>query len=102
MTPLSFLDEAQNTTREQMKMFLTRLGYNARAVVTGDITQIDLPQRRKSGLAEASKLLGSLEGVTSIRLTERDVVRNPLVQRIIRAYEKDASSVKNDRRRTER
>ncbi|MGI6121918.1 MAG: PhoH family protein [Saccharofermentanales bacterium] len=94
------LDEAQNTTREQMKMFLTRLGYNARAVVTGDVTQIDLPQRRKSGLAEAAKLLGSLEGVTSIRLTERDVVRNPLVQRIIRAYEKDASRVKDDRRRS--
>ncbi len=96
------LDEAQNTTREQMKMFLTRLGYNARAVVTGDITQIDLPQRRRSGLAEAAKLLGSLEGVTSIRLTERDVVRNPLVQRIIRAYEKEALRAKDDRRRTDR
>ena len=84
------LDEAQNTTREQMKMFLTRIGYNARAVVTGDITQIDLPVRRKSGLAEAAALLGQLEGIRSVRLTERDVVRNPLVQRIIRAYEKDS------------
>ncbi len=96
------LDEAQNTTREQMKMFLTRIGYNARAVVTGDITQIDLPQRRKSGLAEAARLLGALEGVTSIRLSERDVVRNPLVQRIIRAYEKEASRKKDDHRRPAR
>lgn len=85
------LDEAQNTTREQMKMFLTRIGYNAKAVVTGDITQIDLPVRRKSGLADAASLLGNLEGIRSIRLNERDVVRNPLVQRIIRAYEKDAA-----------
>jgi len=96
------LDEAQNTTREQMKMFLTRIGYNARAVVTGDITQIDLPQRRKSGLAEAARLLGSLEGVTSVRLTERDVVRNPLVQRIIRAYEKESSVKKDSQRRPAR
>lgn len=90
------LDEAQNTTREQMKMFLTRIGYNAKAVVTGDITQIDLPARRKSGLAEAASLLGNLEGIKSIRLTERDVVRNPLVQRIIRAYEKDSTSIRKD------
>lgn len=91
------LDEAQNTTRDQMKMFLTRIGYNARAVVTGDITQIDLPSRRKSGLAEAASLLGSLEGIKSVRLTERDVVRNPLVQRIIRAYEKEAARKRDDR-----
>lgn len=90
------LDEAQNTTRDQMKMFLTRIGYNAKAVVTGDITQIDLPVRRKSGLAEAAALLGSLQGIKSIKLTERDVVRNPLVQRIIRAYEKDAASRRGD------
>ncbi|MGI6157698.1 MAG: PhoH family protein [Saccharofermentanales bacterium] len=97
------LDEAQNATRDQMKMFLTRIGYNAKAVVTGDITQIDLPQRRKSGLAEAADLLGSLEGIESIRLTERDVVRNPLVQRIIRAYEQDASRrAKATGRRTRR
>jgi len=85
------LDEAQNTTRSQMKMFLTRIGYNARAVVTGDITQIDLPRRHMSGLAEAADLLKALEGVTRVTLTDRDVVRNPLVQRIIRAYEKDAA-----------
>ena len=90
------LDEAQNTTREQMKMFLTRLGYNAKAVVTGDITQIDLPVRRKSGLAEAANLLGSLQGIKNIKLTERDVVRNPLVQRIIRAYEKDTATKRRD------
>ena len=92
------LDEAQNTTREQMKMFLTRIGYNAKAVVTGDITQIDLPVRRKSGLADAAALLGSLEGIKSIRLTQSDVVRNPLVQRIIRAYEKDAQIQRRERR----
>ncbi len=85
------LDEAQNTTRSQMKMFLTRIGYNARAVVTGDITQIDLPRRHMSGLAEAADLLKALDGVTRVMLTDRDVVRNPLVQRIIRAYEKDAA-----------
>jgi phosphate starvation-inducible PhoH-like protein len=81
------LDEAQNTTREQMKMFLTRIGFHSKAVVTGDITQIDLPPDRRSGLSEAAKLLSGVEGVASVRLTERDVVRNPLVQRIIRAYE---------------
>lgn len=91
------LDEAQNTTREQMKMFLTRIGYNAKAVVTGDITQIDLPVRRKSGLAEAARLLGQLEGITSVRLTESDVVRNPLVQRIIRAYEKEEDGSRRGR-----
>ncbi|NLA95265.1 MAG: PhoH family protein, partial [Clostridiaceae bacterium] len=91
------LDEAQNTTREQMKMFLTRIGYNAKAVVTGDITQIDLPEKRKSGLAEAAALLSQLEGIKSVRLTERDVVRNPLVQRIIRAYEKDSETQRKGR-----
>lgn len=91
------LDEAQNTTREQMKMFLTRIGYNAKAVVTGDITQIDLPVRRKSGLAEAAALLGSLEGIRSVRLTQQDVVRNPLVQRIIRAYDKELDQQRKSR-----
>ncbi|HZK29546.1 MAG TPA: PhoH family protein [Clostridia bacterium] len=85
------MDEAQNTTQEQMKMFLTRIGYNAKAVVTGDITQIDLPPPRRSGLESAASLLASLEGVKSIRLTERDVVRNPLVQRIIRAYDQETA-----------
>ncbi len=81
------LDEAQNTTREQMKMFLTRIGFHSKAVVTGDITQIDLPLDKRSGLEEAALLLSKIEGIGLIRLTQRDVVRNPLVQRIIRAYE---------------
>jgi len=81
------LDEAQNTTPEQMKMFLTRLGFNSRAVVTGDITQIDLPFDKKSGLKEAQRILQGVEGLAFVSLTQRDVVRNVLVQRIIRAYE---------------
>ena len=82
------LDEAQNTTREQMKMFLTRLGDGSKAVVTGDITQIDLPSGRKSGLVYSQRILGDVDGVDFVHLTKRDVVRNPLVQRIIEAYEK--------------
>ena len=82
------LDEAQNTTREQMKMFLTRLGDGSRAVVTGDITQVDLPHGKKSGLIYSQKILKDVEGVDFVHLTKRDVVRNPLVQRIIEAYEK--------------
>lgn len=81
------LDEAQNTTPEQMKMFLTRLGFSSRAVVTGDITQIDLPSDRKSGLKEARRILRGVEGLAFIELTRRDVVRNPLVQKIVKAYE---------------
>jgi len=81
------LDEAQNTTSEQMKMFLTRLGFNSKAVVTGDVTQIDLPNGRRSGLVEAVEVVGRVEGVSFIYFTERDVVRHSLVQRIIRAYE---------------
>ena len=81
------LDEAQNTTSEQMKMFLTRLGFNSKAVVTGDITQIDLPNGRRSGLIEAVDVVGKVEGISFIYFTERDVVRHSLVQRIIRAYE---------------
>lgn len=81
------LDEAQNTTPEQMKMFLTRLGFNSRAVVTGDITQIDLPPDKRSGLKEARHILQGVEGLAFVELTQRDVVRNALVQRIIRAYE---------------
>ena len=81
------LDEAQNTTPEQMKMFLTRLGFNSKAVVTGDITQIDLPLDKKSGLKEARRILQGVEGLAFVELTQRDVVRNALVQRIIRAYE---------------
>jgi phosphate starvation-inducible PhoH-like protein len=81
------LDEAQNTTSEQMKMFLTRLGFNSKAVITGDITQIDLPNGRRSGLVEAVEVVGKVPGISFIYFTERDVVRHSLVQRIIRAYE---------------
>jgi phosphate starvation-inducible PhoH-like protein len=81
------LDEAQNTTSEQMKMFLTRLGFNSKAVITGDVTQIDLPNGRRSGLNEAVEVVGRVEGISFIYFTERDVVRHSLVQRIIRAYE---------------
>ncbi len=82
------LDEAQNTTSEQMKMFLTRLGFGAKAVVTGDITQIDLPSGRTSGLVEAMKVVGSIEGISFIYFDDRDVVRHKLVQQIVKAYEK--------------
>ena len=82
------LDEAQNTTPEQMKMFLTRLGFNSKAVVTGDLTQTDLPDGKCSGLAEAVKILDGIEDIAVQRLTERDVVRHRLVQKIILAYEK--------------
>ncbi len=82
------LDEAQNTTPEQMKMFLTRLGFNSKAVVTGDITQIDLPRDKRSGLIEVQPILAGVQGLAFVELTQRDVVRNALVQRIIRAYEK--------------
>jgi len=81
------LDEAQNTTSEQMKMFLTRLGFNSKAVVTGDITQIDLPNGRRSGLVEAIDVVNKVTGISFIYFNEHDVVRHNLVQRIIRAYE---------------
>ncbi len=81
------LDEAQNTTSEQMKMFLTRLGFNSKAVVTGDITQIDLPQGKKSGLIEALEVTSGIEGIAFIKFDQRDVVRHNLVQQIIKAYE---------------
>ncbi|MCJ7855879.1 PhoH family protein [Lachnospiraceae bacterium NSJ-143] len=82
------LDEAQNTTPEQMKMFLTRIGYGSKAVITGDITQIDLSDGKRSGLNEAADILRGIEGIDIITLTNRDVVRHPLVQKIILAYEK--------------
>ena len=82
------LDEAQNTSAEQMKMFLTRIGFRSKAVVTGDVTQIDLPPERRSGLKDIERILGSVEGVSFVRLKKEDVVRNALVQRIIAAYEK--------------
>ena len=81
------LDEAQNTTIEQMKMFLTRLGNNSKAVITGDITQIDLPNPRKSGLLDAINVLSGVDGIAFCHFEEADVVRHPLIQRIVRAYE---------------
>jgi phosphate starvation-inducible PhoH-like protein len=82
------LDEAQNTTSEQMKMFLTRIGFGSKAVITGDITQTDLPSGRVSGLNEAIGILDGVEGIRFCRFTEIDVVRHPLVQEIIKAYER--------------
>jgi phosphate starvation-inducible PhoH-like protein len=81
------LDEAQNTTSEQMKMFLTRIGFNSKAVITGDVTQIDLPPGKVSGLVEAGNVVSDVEGIDFVYFTEKDVVRHPLVQRIVRAYE---------------
>ncbi len=82
------LDEAQNTTAEQMKMFLTRMGFSSHIVVTGDVTQIDLPKDKKSGLRDAEIVLKNVEGIEFVYLDERDVVRHPLVQRIVKAYER--------------
>jgi len=82
------LDEAQNTTSEQMKMYLTRLGFNSKTVITGDITQIDLPPGKVSGLVEAEMILKDIEDVCIVYFTERDVVRHKLVQQVIKAYEK--------------
>jgi phosphate starvation-inducible PhoH-like protein len=95
------LDEAQNTTAEQMKMFLTRLGFGSKAVVTGDITQIDLPTGRTSGLIEAMHVVGQIEGIEFVYFDERDVVRHKLVQAIVKAYEKygDGAAVPDRGRR---
>jgi phosphate starvation-inducible PhoH-like protein len=82
------LDEAQNTTREQMKMFLTRIGFDSRAVITGDTTQVDLPVKTHSGLVQARKILSNIEGIKFCSFSKADVVRHPLVQEIINAYEK--------------
>ena len=82
------LDEAQNTTCEQMKMFLTRMGFGTRMVVTGDVTQIDLPQGKRSGLKEAVEVLSGVQGIGIATLDHRDVVRHELVQTIVKAYEK--------------
>ncbi len=92
------LDEAQNTTPEQMKMFLTRLGYNSKAVITGDLSQTDLPIGKKSGLSIATRILNNIEGITIFEFSERDVVRHPLVRKIIGAYdtyERDMQRKKN-------
>jgi phosphate starvation-inducible protein PhoH and related proteins len=85
------LDEAQNTTSEQMKMFLTRIGFGSKAVITGDVTQIDLPQGKRSGLIEAQRVLAGVEGIEFVYFTEKDVVRHRLVQMIIKAYEQHTS-----------
>lgn len=91
------LDEAQNTTIEQMKMFLTRLGFGSRAVVTGDITQIDLPQGKVSGLVQALDVLRGVEGIHFTRFTDRDVVRHPIVQAIVQAYDRaDAAKMQQE------
>lgn len=90
------LDEAQNTTREQIKMFLTRLGFNSKMVITGDITQIDLPDSNKSGLIDAMRILKNVDDIAVMHFTEKDVVRHKLVQDIIKAYEK-ASEQKRER-----
>jgi phosphate starvation-inducible PhoH-like protein len=90
------LDEAQNTTGEQMKMFLTRIGFGSKTVVTGDKTQIDLPRGQKSGLLEAEKILADLEGIEFVYFNEKDVVRHKLVQMIVKAYEKHSSGENDD------
>src|SRR5690242_16008019 len=87
------LDEAQNTTSEQMKMFVTRLGFNSKAVITGDVTQIDLPNARRSGLLEAVEVLKNVEGLAFVHFDEGDVVRHHLVQRIVRAYDEHKAKV---------
>jgi phosphate starvation-inducible PhoH-like protein len=87
------LDEAQNTTSEQMKMFVTRLGFNSKAVITGDITQIDLPTARRSGLLQAMDILKNVEGLTFVHFDQTDVVRHQLVQRIIQAYDEHKARV---------
>ncbi len=95
------LDEAQNTTSEQMKMFLTRLGFNSKMVVTGDITQIDLPDGKKSGLKEALSILKNIDGIGITRFNEKDVVRHRLVQDIIKAYEKSEEEKKDGDRKSQ-
>ncbi len=90
------LDEAQNTTSPQMKMFLTRIGEKSKAIITGDITQIDLDDRRKSGLVKVQKILADIEGISFVYLTEKDVIRHHLVQNIIKAYEKYERSKRKD------
>jgi phosphate starvation-inducible PhoH-like protein len=92
------LDEAQNTTSEQMKMFLTRLGFGSKAVVTGDITQIDLPPGRTTGLVESMHVVGKVEGISFVHFDERDVVRHKLVQAIVKAYESHGDNTQGTRR----
>jgi phosphate starvation-inducible PhoH-like protein len=98
----SILDEAQNTTPEQMKMFLTRIGFGTKAVITGDVTQIDLARGQKSGLIEARRVLAEVRGIAFTDFTSADVVRHPLVQKIISAYERHTRSERIDAPGSER
>jgi phosphate starvation-inducible PhoH-like protein len=91
------LDEAQNTTTQQMKMFLTRMGHNTKMIVTGDMTQIDLPRSVRSGLAEACHVLGSVKGISFITMNEQDIVRHRLVTRIVNAYDAYEEKMKAER-----
>ncbi len=84
------LDEAQNTTKLQMKMFLTRIGVNSKAIITGDMTQIDIPKKNQSGLVNALKILKNIKNIGFCELTESDVIRHPLVKKIIRAYSENS------------
>ena len=93
------LDEAQNTSPEQMQMFLTRLGFGSKIVVTGDVTQVDLPREQASGLIQVQNILGSLDGVAFVRFGHEDVVRHKLVQRIVEAYRKHAEETGTQRRK---
>lgn len=95
------LDEAQNTTTQQIKMFLTRLGLNAKMIVTGDVTQIDLPPTAISGLTQAMRILNGVRGIGKIEFEKKDIVRHKLVQRIVEAYEKDETKRKEERKKTE-
>lgn len=83
------LDEAQNTTPEQMKMFLTRIGFGSKVVITGDVTQVDLPYGKKSGLSEALRILSDIEEIGFVELEIQDIVRHPIIQKIVEAYESD-------------
>ena len=88
------LDEAQNTTPQQLRMFLTRMGWNTKMIITGDMTQIDLPNSQKSGLVEALRILSGIEGIGVVELTKKDIVRHRLVTRIVQAYEADEKNQK--------
>ena len=90
------LDEAQNATISQLKMFLTRMGINSKFIMTGDTTQIDLPRKSESGLLQAMRILGNIEGISIIKFDERDIVRHKLVKRIVRAYENEENANKNE------
>jgi phosphate starvation-inducible PhoH-like protein len=91
------LDEAQNTTPEQMKMFLTRLGFGSKAVITGDVTQVDLPEGKKSGLREARNILANVEGIRFFDFSDKDVVRHPLVAKVVVAYDRAEKAAKQEK-----